>query len=594
MSKLDSITETYDSINGELDIEKEEDPDKLISNLQEKIIRLEKMNNDLKTKNEELKKNNIENNSVMKKMGHVGLRRKFTAQGTFKKVTDDSVKIAELVKEKDDLQEINEKMLDLLTEKEMENEDLNQKLENYKLEAKLENEKNLEKIQSLEDKISLMESEKGGTIYDIDDVMNEYNKSKERLKRQINDYCKNEEDLKAQLALKDKTIQKLNDEIQNLEIDKLKLVNQNSKNDKLKEKEVFEIEQLKTEVDKLKRDIDFLNDRIKIEKENAEKLKSSHKAEVESIQKQVEAEQNNAKSMKEEKVKEINTLKSEITKLTKEVNLYSKKAEMAEKRLDDEKQKNFMIQNKLDKKGKELQEMNEYTKKLLANKDNLITQYEEKIEEITKDKNELIAQNKQLLNNNNEYKKSDENSQGDIQKYIQENKLLTEEIKGLKEQIENQTKDLVELNSFEKELVRLRELNEHLSKDNKSLKIQMEELKKDGGNDGLSAFPERKRGMSVLSKQRKMTFGTRTQSCEIQSQINSKKQVEALKKMLEDEKKDFEAQIDKIKMEVAELKVKNLDLQYDKEQLQIKYKSMIKSITNQCKKKGITLNINKQ
>jgi len=64
-----------------------------------------------------------------------------------------------------------------------------------------------------------------------------------------------------------------------------------------------------------------------------------------------------------------------------------------------------MIQNKLDKKGKELQEMNEYTKKLLTNKDNLIAQYEEKIEEITKDKNELISQNKQLLNNNNEDKK---------------------------------------------------------------------------------------------------------------------------------------------------------------------------------------------
>ena len=67
MSKLDSITEAYDSVNAELDIEKEEDPDKVISDLQEKVIRLEKMNNDLKTKNEELKKNNIENNSVINK-----------------------------------------------------------------------------------------------------------------------------------------------------------------------------------------------------------------------------------------------------------------------------------------------------------------------------------------------------------------------------------------------------------------------------------------------------------------------------------------------------------------------------------------------
>ena len=99
-------------------------------------MRLEKMNNDLKAKNEDLKKNNIENNSLMNKMSHVGLRRKFTVQTTLKKAEDDSVKMAEIVKQKDDLQEINEKMLDLLTEKEMENEDLAQKLENYKMEAK--------------------------------------------------------------------------------------------------------------------------------------------------------------------------------------------------------------------------------------------------------------------------------------------------------------------------------------------------------------------------------------------------------------------------------------------------------------------------
>ena len=48
------------------------------------------------------------------------------------------------MKEKDELQQINEKMLDMLTEKELENDELNEKLENYKLEVKIENEKNLE------------------------------------------------------------------------------------------------------------------------------------------------------------------------------------------------------------------------------------------------------------------------------------------------------------------------------------------------------------------------------------------------------------------------------------------------------------------
>ena len=48
------------------------------------------------------------------------------------------------------------------------------------MEAKIENDKNLEKIRNLEEKIELLESEKGGTLYDIDDVVNEYNKSKEK------------------------------------------------------------------------------------------------------------------------------------------------------------------------------------------------------------------------------------------------------------------------------------------------------------------------------------------------------------------------------------------------------------------------------
>ena len=56
------------------------------------------MNNDLKEKNEGLKKNNIENNSLINKMSHLGLRRKFTVQITLKKAEDDSVKMVEIFK----------------------------------------------------------------------------------------------------------------------------------------------------------------------------------------------------------------------------------------------------------------------------------------------------------------------------------------------------------------------------------------------------------------------------------------------------------------------------------------------------------------
>jgi hypothetical protein len=52
------------------------------------------------------------------------------------------------------------------------------------------------------------------------------------------------------------------------------------------------------------------------------------------------------------------------------------------------------LQDKLEKKIKELQEMNECTKKLLSNKDNLIEKYEKAIEKINKSKNDLINQKK--------------------------------------------------------------------------------------------------------------------------------------------------------------------------------------------------------
>ena len=342
---LAEIEELYETVNDDNVDVNDEDPEKIISDLQEKIVRLEKMNNDLRAKNEGLKKNNIENNSVMTRMSLVGLRRKFTSQGDFNQVKNDSVKLAEIIKEKDDLQEMNEKMLDLLTEKELENEDLMQKIENYKLEIKLENEKNLEKIQSLEEKIEMLENSKGiNSAFDIDDIINEYNNYKERLKAQVNQYSKNEEELKQQIEMKDRTIQRLNEEIQGLELENLQLVNNSEADNKIKENEILEIEQLKAENDKIKREMGYLDEKLKLAEENAIKASKSHENEIDEFQKKVENEQNNLKLFKEEKSKEINLLKTEINRNNRDISIYAKKIENAEKMLDDEKQKNFMMQ----------------------------------------------------------------------------------------------------------------------------------------------------------------------------------------------------------------------------------------------------------
>ena len=190
---LNTLYESVNSLNSEMSTE--EDSEKIISDLQQKVILLEKNNKDLHSKIEELTKKNIDSTSLMMRLSLVGMRKRFGFNDSLTKVQDDSVKLAEIIKEKDDLQAMNEKMLDLLTDKELENEDLLEKLENNRLEAKLDHEKNLEKIQALEDKIGMLENSKSSG-YDIDDVVNEYNTYKERLKKQVNEYSKNEENLK--------------------------------------------------------------------------------------------------------------------------------------------------------------------------------------------------------------------------------------------------------------------------------------------------------------------------------------------------------------------------------------------------------------
>ena len=606
---IDELYETVNEDNYDLN-DDEEDPEKVIADLQEKVMRLEKMNKDLRSRNEGLKKNNIENNSTMNRMSLVGLRRKFTSQGNFNEVQNDSVKLAEIIKEKDDLQEINEKMLDLLTDKELENEDLLQQLENYKLEMKIEKEKNLEKIQNLEDKIVALENSKEGSggAFDIDDIINEYNNYKERIKKQINEYTKNEEDLKQQIEMKDRAIQRLNEEIQGLELENLQLVNNSENTNKIKEKGFLEIEQLKSENDKIKRDMGFLEEKLKMAEDNAEKSNKFHENEIINYQKRIEDEQNNLKIYKENKAKEINLLKTEITKNNREISLCSKKIEMTEKMLDDEKQKNFMIQNKLDKKVKELQEMNEYTKKLLTNKENLLSQYEEKIDEITKDKNNLVTQNKELLeklkakNDENtgegggtnlaELINEDEDIKEELQHYIQENKLLNEEIKNLKEQLSTQAKDLVDLNSLDKEIEKLKAQNEALMNDNKEIKKELEEEKKKKEEDVIPQPRKREYTLMALEK-KKVTISKKATILENEiEKINLEKQLNALKKMKDDEKKDYEEQLEKIKLELAMLKVKNLNQTYEMESLLVKYRNTIKSIASQCKKKGIKLVIN--
>ena len=580
------------SENSEDNIIMHKDSEKIISDLQNKLLIMEKKYNDLKVKNENLTKDNIEKNTLMMKMSLVSLRKGFLSQRSANQLQTNSLKMAEIIKEKDDLQIINEKMLDLLTDKEIENEDLREKYKNYQLEVKLEIEKYLEKIQNLEEKVENLENSKenGGNNYDIDSLVHEYNNYKERLKRQINEYIKNEGDLREQLELKDRTIQKLNDEIQGLQLDNIQLISQSKKKDKLKESEILEIEQLKTENDKIKRELQFLGEKLTLTEENAKRESKSHYDEIIEFQKKLEDEQNYLKMYQRNKSKEIYSLKNEITKNNREISFYNKRIDLTERMLIDEKQKNTEIQNKLDKKSKELQNMNEYTKKLLSNKDNLLSQYEEEIEKISKDKIDLISQNKELLEKIKT--KNDESSTGtnladiinedeknnnaeDLQHYLFENKILNAEIKELKEQLATQEKVLIDLNSLEKELVKLKNENEILINNNKEINKILEEKKQ---KEAQALLEEKKRDLvKAITSLRRKKPDEKNQL----DKIYYEKQLEALKKLKDDEKNDYEEQIKKLRLELSLVKLKNLKQQSKNDSLLNNYKNTIKLISKQ-------------
>ena len=101
----------------------------------------------------------------------------------------------------------------------------------------------------------------------------------------------------------------------------------------------------------------------------------------------------------------------------------------------------------------------------------------------------------------------------------------------------------------------------------------------------------RKRGLTQISVTQRNLRPRRETLEGKMNKINFEKKLNALMKLKNDEKKDFEDQIEKINLELAELKLKNLDLEYEIDSLRMKYRNLIKTVTNECKKKGFKLNI---
>ena len=310
---LEKIAEN-ESENEELDEEKEENANKIISDLLEKNVLLEKTNKDLKNKIESLTKKQTLNSSILTKIATVGLR-KFTLKSDLQK---DSVKLAEITKEKDELQQINEKMLDMLTENELEIDDLNKKLEDCKLEAKIQNEKNLEQIKALEERIESLENTEKDK--EFDEVFNEYENNKVKLQKQISGFTKLEEELNYQLDEKDKKIKKLNDEIQNLQFENLRLLNQSDLQDKINQAGYLDMQKLTEELNKYKNEIETLTNDINKKKREMKSLEENKDKEIEKYVEDIEKLKKSNETLNND-LKRLDKLNTQLNNSNKEVNI---------------------------------------------------------------------------------------------------------------------------------------------------------------------------------------------------------------------------------------------------------------------------------
>ena len=606
---LEKIAEN-ESENEEFDEEKEENANKIISDLLEKNVLLEKTNKDLKNKIESLTKKQTLNSSILTKIATVGLR-KFTLKNDLQK---DSVKLAEITKEKDELQQINEKMLDMLTENELEIDDLNKKLEDCKLEAKIQNEKNLEQIKALEERIESLENTEKDK--EFDEVFNEYENNKVKLQKQISGYTKLEEELNYQLDEKDKKIKKLNDEIQNLQFENLRLLNQSDLQDKINQAGFLDMQKLTEELNKYKNEIETLTNELNKKKRETKSLEENKDKEIEKYVEEIEKLKKSNETLNND-LKRLDKLNTQLNNSNKEVSI---SMTYMEKTLNEEKEKNYKIQAKLDKNIKELKDINDYYKTLKTNNESLLSDYQKKIDELTNDKYSLISQNKELLeklkekkeeedqgvnladmmgdeeekDNKEETENSNTKDKENLAFYKNENQLLTEEIKGLKEQLNSQAHDLVELNTLEQNIVKLKIENDDLNKNNKELKEQLEQEKlKEKITKPIKTENTGLKGLSALRRVQTLSRKQTTKAANIEKdKLLLQKNYDRLKQLREDDKKNYEDQIEKLKLDIVTIKVKFLNKQYEEEKLLLKYKNTIKSIANQCKIKGIKLSLN--
>ena len=623
LGNLDKIKDLKENKENENDNSKEVDVFQTIEELNQKNLLLEMENQNLKKKLESNSEDKKSNKKMWWKLAFIGMKNKFKLKTDVSKVQNDSAKIAEIIKQKDDLQEINEKMIDMLTEKEIENENLNHEYEQYKAQYKVEvqcqNEKYLKEIEYLENRIQeLQASKKENQVFD---VLKDYDEQMDNFKKQITDYENQQKELLYQINDKDQKIDDLNRTIKNMEMDYLSLSNKIDDQDKINMEGINDNILLEEENKSLKMEIRSLKDTIEKKRKEIEDLEEDQIKQLEIKQQEIDR----LKGIIENKAEDIEKLETQNKSLT--IGFREKNSQIIKIKedLDEEKRKNTAIEEKLKKNTKELIEMKDYYNKFKTNNEKSLKEYEEKLDEIRENNKNLLQQNKELLakiKENNTEKKEEDNladileeeeerekqeklgtnyrQSEEINYYKNENKLLTEEIKGLKEELSNNAHALIELDNLEKNLEKLKMENDELSNENKELKNKLEKekqnklekkdtltdmQKQDSSSKLLKTFRKVSNLVSLVKKESSKVYNAELDKIKLQQDI------ELLKKLNKEAKEGYEKQIENLKNSILMMKIKYSDMEMEKDKQILKYQNTFKAIINQCKSNGIKMDI---
>ena len=181
---------------------------------------------------------------------------------------------------------------------------------------------------------------------------------------------------------------------------------------------------------------------------------------------------------------------------------------------------------------------------------------------------------------------AEEKEKEEAEKDTHETKLLKEEIKSLQDTIQNQANELVKMASIEEEASTLKEENEKIKKELNDVKKKYQEQIRTNDYKNIQL-------RSSLNFQKKRTMNFQRQMSITPKEGSSKleKQIEFLTAMKENDKKRFQEQIDKLNLEIANQKVKIATQAFETDSLIVKYRKILHRVVDECKKKGITINI---